>query len=259
MGTEQDNKNGTMDGLQIKQYLMQNPNFLMDYPELLPLLQLPKEWQQAESDSNIIDFRSALIGNLQHQLNITDQENHQLFSVVALNHDYQQRIYQLILLFLQCDNLFSLLKLLSQKMPQILQLNKIVLCVVPNPAYEKSLQDIYFDNLRNVDVKFLQLFAEDEVLQRENITGEHEIYGADTIGSDLLVAMDFYKCRAFIAYGADASDHFTENLSTDLMVFLTKSFAATIKLLARIHDSGMPQPVMDENMRGDTMMDYHKE
>ena len=249
---EEDNK-GAINSLQVKQYLLQHPDFLMDYPELLPLLQLPKEWQQADNASKIVDFRSALIGNLQHQISMTDQENDELFSVVALNHDYQQRIYQLVLLFLQCDSLFGLTQLLSQQMPKILQLKKIVLCVVPHPDYEELLQDIYFEHLHNIDASFLQLFANDEVLQRENITGEAEIYGADDISSDLLVAIDFYKCRAFIAYGSDTPNHFTENLSTDLMVFLTKSFAAMIKLLTRDHIAHHQQKT--DNATADNFMD----
>ena len=74
---------------EIKEYLLKNPDFLLQHDDLLRSLKLSEEWVDGD---NIVDFRAALIANLQNQLNIRDAENLELFSVARTNHDYQQRI-----------------------------------------------------------------------------------------------------------------------------------------------------------------------
>ncbi len=215
----------------IKEYLLANPDFLLRHDELSSALKLPAEW--AEGD-NIVDFRSALIGHLQNQLNMRDAENRELFSIMRVNHDYQQRIHQLVLKILSCESQWQLLNMLTQAMPKQLELEKIVLCFIPQTEYEPFLQNMVCDNLRLISGKTLHLLRGEKVLQRNHMQGEPEIYGMNKIHSDILIMVDFYRCRGFMAFGSSVPEQFDQTLEADYMIFLANIFMQMMKLFNRI-------------------------
>ncbi len=219
----------------IKEYLLANPDFFLRHDELLNALKLPEEW--AEID-NVVDFRSALIANLQNQLNIRDAENRELFSIARVNHAYQQNIHHLVLKMVACETQQDLLNMLTHTMPKQLEVEKITLCLVPQADTEPLLQNIMGDNLRLISGKILHLLGGEHVLQRKHIEGEPEIYGtknydAGQIHSDLLIAIDLYGCRGFMAFGACAPEQFDQTLEADYMIFLTNIFVQMLTLLHR--------------------------
>ena len=219
----------------IKEYLLANPDFLLRHNDLLSALKLPEEWTELD---NVTDFRSALIANLQNQLNIRDAENRELFSIARVNHGYQQNIHHLVLKMVSCKSQKDLLNMLSQTMPKRLEVEKIILCIVPQADTEPLLQNIMGDNLRVINGKILHLLGGEQVLQRKHIEGEPEIYGTKTydaglIHSDILIAINLYDCRGFMAFGSCAPEKFDQTLEADYMIFLTNIFVQMLKLLNR--------------------------
>ncbi len=225
----------------IKEYLRANPdflaNFLLRHDDLLRTLQLPEEWAMADDGDNIVDFRAALIANLQNQLNIRDAENHELFAIARTNHDYQQRIHQLVTQIVSCETPPDLLNMLSQTMPKQLELEKITLCIVPQNDNGALLQNMLGDNLKLINGKILSLLGGDKILQRKHIEGEVEIYGVNNqIHSDMLIAVEFDDCRGFMAFGASAPEQFDQTLEADYMIFLTTIFMQMLKLLNGLNE-----------------------
>ncbi len=219
----------------IKEYLLANPDFLLRHDDLLDALKLPEEW--AEID-NVVDFRSALIANLQNQLNIRDAENRELFSIARVNHNYQQNIHRLVMKMVACESQQDLLNMLSHTMPKQLEVEKITLCLVPQADTEHLLQNIMGDNIRLISGKILHLLGGEKTLQRKHIEGEPEIYGtkiydAGQIHSDILIAIDLYDCRGFMAFGSCAPEQFDQTLEADYMIFLTNIFVQMLTLLHR--------------------------
>ncbi len=219
------------DEQQIKVYLQKNPDFLIRHSDLLTNLEFPKEWTE---DGNLIDFRSALIENLQHQLAVRDAENHELFSIARVNHDYQQRIYDLVLQMLECNCMQDLFAMLVDDMPKQLELEKIMLCIVVEPQSTDFVQKMEFENLRQINSKMFGLLQGNHVMQRKHMKGEAKIYDTNLIHSDILIAVNINQSKGFMAFGSRAPEQFDRKLGSDFMIFLTNVFVNMMSLLNQV-------------------------
>ncbi len=230
----------TISPQKINDFLTKNPDFFLQYPDLLEKLTIPPQWQK-NPNMKILDFRSALISQLQKNLALRDLQNYNIISIYETNENHQNRIHNLILQILATDSLQATLAMLAKEMPQTLDLEKVVLCVAPHK--NDLLQDMYFENLRIIDSKWLQEFNENEIVIKAHISDDHEteceachkIYGTANIHSDLRIAINLPKVKGFLAFGSNFPNKFNTEQSTQLMVFLTRSFEAMIKIRITDH------------------------
>ncbi len=97
---------------QVGQYLLDNPDFLAQHPEVIPHLQLPN----AMHADNVANLQGFQLTKLQQKLSRVQQQNRQLLGNAQQNDTSATAINELVLEVLQISSLTQLRKTLTQRL-----------------------------------------------------------------------------------------------------------------------------------------------
>ncbi len=195
----------------VQKFLLENPNFFLNNPEILNNLKFPKNGDYTEEEK-IISYKDWIIDDLkQKQKSILDTAKYNFFT--------QQKVLNCSLKILKKKKINETLEFIINKTPKIFDLEVINL-VTSN---------------RNLSNKFKLIFKEEEVIQMLHDGERYLILDAvdDTlrifseskckIYSNAIFSVDpkVFESPLLLVFGSK-NDHFLSNKAFDLIYFFSK-------------------------------------
>ena len=103
----------------IAAYLQENPNFLLENPQLL----------KPRKDEKIVDLQQVLVGKLREESLRLNEMTAQLIELSRNNLDVQERTHNAVLALLEATSGEEFISILKEKVPAILEIDIILLCI----------------------------------------------------------------------------------------------------------------------------------
>ncbi len=195
----------------VLKFLLENPNFFLNNPEILNSLKFPKNDDYVQEEK-VISYKDWIIDDLkQKQKSILDTAKYNFFT--------QQKVLNCSLKILKKKKIDEILDFIIKKTPKIFDLEVINL-VTSN---------------RNLSNKFKLIFKEEEVIRMIHNVERYLILDAvdDTWGifseinckiySNAIFSIDpeVFESPLLLVFGSK-NDHFLSNKAFDLIYFLSK-------------------------------------
>jgi uncharacterized protein YigA (DUF484 family) len=117
----------------VESYLRDNPDCLIQRPDLLRSLTPPSRYH---GDESIADFQKAVIQGLRSDLDRLSRESADIVSLSQSNLSQQQRTHAAALLLLQAETPADLHRVLSHDWPPLLQVDAIILALEDPDCHE---------------------------------------------------------------------------------------------------------------------------
>ena len=209
----------------IKDFLINNPDFIMDDMDILNSLlsSIPKQ-----TGKNIIDLRGVFSERLEEKYSALEKTHK---SVVAAAHDNintMKSINRAVLKILEVKKLSDLLKILDADIKSIFKLSNIFLCFDSIEALSESWPDHRClllmnegDCCRYIDLQPGQIPAKN-VLLRKVRSRENFVYkGTDPILSEAVISLILSDSKevCLLVMGSANPEYFNPNQASDLLSF----------------------------------------
>ncbi|MDA1100329.1 MAG: DUF484 family protein [Proteobacteria bacterium] len=109
----------------VREYLLENPNFLTDNPELLPLLRP----EARHSGENVLDMGQIVTRRLCDEVTRLQAQQEELLANGRANQAAQKRIHAAALAMLEARDFEHLIHVVTRDLAEILGIDTVTLCV----------------------------------------------------------------------------------------------------------------------------------
>ena len=214
------------DASSVFEYLQKNPEFLIENPELLEILKTPPRWKDT-NDDNIVDIQTLMLDRMRTKSTTLKNAADLLISTTRSNMMIQTRTHAAVIAMLEAKSIASLVNLVLDELPVILDLDAVSLCV------EKSNNNLQL--LDQTNIKWIaQGYVNDIIGDRnsktkliENSKRDEQVFGklSNTIKSAAYGRLQFDKeiSTGFLALGSRTPGAFHEEQGTELLNFTTRT------------------------------------
>ncbi|MCF8482251.1 MAG: DUF484 family protein [Rhodospirillum sp.] len=220
-----------LDEASVLGYLLENPDFLMDHPEVLMVATPPARFE-APGNNKVVDIQHIMLKRLQTEMADLQDCAEQLIITTRSNMSTQKGTLQAALAVMDCEGLSSVARTIAEDLPMLLDVDSCALRlerhVMPpegldtNPAGDDD-QDVV-----TLPAGFIEtLFgAEAHAVLRPSVDTEAVIHGeaAGAIRSDALVRIDAGPDLppGLFALGSRVEGTFEPEMALDLLIFLAR-------------------------------------
>jgi uncharacterized protein YigA (DUF484 family) len=221
LGEDETAKQQSVSASQVASFLRCNPNFFADHPGVLDALELPERTQ----GDGIVDLRQFMVQRLREEIDGLTDARDDLLATGRNNLHAQARIHKAIVSLLDARSFEQFVEIITTDLAAILDLDMVVISV------EHSSEDHPPGRTRGVNQILRGMIAQmmgpgGEIILRDHIEGEPEIYGAGAglIRSDALIrlAISPRAPQALLALGSRQPDHFHQGQGIELLNFLAR-------------------------------------
>ncbi|MDG1995505.1 MAG: DUF484 family protein [Emcibacteraceae bacterium] len=212
----------TLDEKTVKSFLIDNPDFLIQNPDLFSILTPPNR----STDDGIVDFQNLMIDNLKS--NLEDLKNNQgtLIDTSRNNLTTQVQVHEAVLNLLNSDSIDHIGHIVTQDWADMLHIDVIRIC---------------FEEGHKVDIPNLKELAplpkgttkkhlgNDDIIQlRGDVEVSDDIFGPakSLVKAEALIKIPAteHNPPGILAFGSRDADMFYPGQGTELLRFLGKSF-----------------------------------
>ncbi len=117
-----------VDASNVSKYLRDNPDFLVENPDLLEILAAPTRWEDGEA-GNVVDMQTSMLDRMRDESsNLKDAAN-LLISTTRSNMMVQTRTHAAVIAILGADNLERLVHVVCYDLPLLLDIDAASLCL----------------------------------------------------------------------------------------------------------------------------------
>ena len=215
----------TIDASTISQYLRENPDFLIDNPELLEVLSFPNRWKNGEG-GNVVDLQTSMLGRMRDESATLKDATNLLISTTRSNMMIQTRTHAAIIAILGAESLKKLLHVVLYDLPLLLDIDATSICMEKEKNISSSVDES--------DIRWLSLGSINKILggpdkftklveQRDH---EDNIFGG---ASGIVNSAALCRFRSnygipdgLLALGSRNRGAFHNGQGTDLLIFLTR-------------------------------------
>ncbi len=205
---------------QITRFLQDNPNFLLENPDIFDLLTPPTTVQ----GKNIADFQGHMIKRLKADKENALNSTREIVKNVRSNMNNQHRIHTAVLRILEAARFDDFIHAITMDLTSILDVDISVLLVETNSS---DIPHIHQNGIRILPEGTIDKWMIGKhVLLQDNISGIEAIYGggAALVCSQILLRVDISMDTppAIIAFGSRNPNMFEEGQATDQILFLAR-------------------------------------
>ncbi|MBT7266353.1 MAG: DUF484 family protein, partial [Rhodospirillaceae bacterium] len=144
-----------IDALKVTEYLRENPDFLVDNPDLLDVLAAPTRWEDGDG-GNVVDMQTSMLDRMRDEsTNLKDAAN-LLISTTRSNMMIQTRTHAAVIAILGADNLERLVHVVCFDLPLLLDIDAASLCL--------ETGEEGFPELGDTDIRWFGAGTVDKVL-----------------------------------------------------------------------------------------------
>lgn len=208
-------------------YLVANPDFLIQHPDLLSRLTPPP----ADRDGAVVDLRAFMVDRLRADLDRARRQQRALISASRANLNTQNRIHAAVVFLLDAENFEQLIQIVTTDLAVLLDLDVAALVI---EASTKDLPGVLSSGVRVVgeDAITGRLHGQSHLLESD-IAGEEVIYGAGAglVRSQALIRLNVSSQTppCMLALGSREPDMFHPGMRTELMTFLSRVLERLIR------------------------------
>ncbi len=213
---------------EVRQWLLHNPGFFQNNPDILELMTPPAETKGRK----VADFQSYMIKRLREDKLEALASNQELVETSRANMHNQERIHEAIIRLLDSESLDELLFTITMDFPSLLGVD-IAALVVESNGHE--IPHIHVSGVRVVPSGTIERWMEGQkVLIESDIAGIEAIYGggAGLVKSQILLSLNIAGDTppALIAFGSRNPTLFHEGLGTSQIQFLAGVIQRCLRL-----------------------------
>lgn len=220
-----------MDASNVSEYLRENPEFLIEHPDLLEILAAPSRWEDGEA-GNVVDMQTSMLDRMRDESsNLKDAAN-LLISTTRSNMMVQTRTHAAVIAILGADDLERLIHVVCFDLPLLLDIDAASLCL------ETGQEG--FPELGNTDIRWFSPGTVDRVLGGvgenaklvEHTKDDGTVFGeaAGIVKSAALGRLQpgHGIPNGLLALGSRNRGAFHGGQGTELLVFITRVLELTI-------------------------------
>jgi len=227
-----------LDALQVKDYLLANPEFFQQYPILLEQLRIP---HQKRGTVSLVELQSQ---QMREKVTLLQEQINQLMSVAQQNERIYRLYAELNLALCRCTSVDELLSVLQERIKQQFALSAVTLklfCEEDNHAdnawmllRQKRLtgSDFFFGRLTQseIDTLFASVLSENENVESVALmtigdAAQKQHQQQSNQGRDATYT-------GIMAIGSSAADHFSPEMDTLLITQLQQLMTLLVNKLA---------------------------
>ncbi len=192
-------------------FLRENPEFLTQHPELLPL-----------QSGNVVNFQQAMVHKLRSDKERSEDRQRMMIDNARANMTIQARVQAAVLRTIEAKNFEDLLEIISNEVSLMLQVD-VVSVTFEQPAVANSVNfppTIALLKPGTLDA----LLGANEALVQANIDGDPRVFGpaARLVKSQALIRLQVAKDlpQGLLAFGSRDPLLFADGQGTELAGFL---------------------------------------
>ncbi len=220
-----------LEASKVSEYLRENPDFLIDNPDLLEVMSPPTRWEDGEA-GNVVDMQTSMLDRMRDEsTNLKDAAN-LLISTTRSNMMIQTRTHAAVIAILGADNLERLVHVVCFDLPLLLDIDAASLCL--ETGDDGSLE------LGETDIRWLAPGTVDSVLGGrdefakliEHTKDDGSVFGeaAGIVKSAALGRLQpgYGIPNGLLALGSRNRGAFHGGQGTDLLIFITRVLELTL-------------------------------
>ena len=205
-----------------RKFLMQNPDFLINNPDLYSILTPP---DRSKGD-RIVDFQNIMIEKIKKKLKDLQHNQGHLIDTSRNNLTTQAQVHEAVLCLLETEALNHIGHIVTQDWADMLHIDVIRICFeVDHPINPPALKEITLLQKGRVNEYLNQ---EDIILLRGEANVSEDIFGPakPLVKTEALIKIPKtkYNPPGILAFGSRDLDMFYPGQGTELLRFLGKSY-----------------------------------
>ena len=205
-----------------RKFLMQNPDFLINNPDLYSILTPP---DRSKGD-RIVDFQNIMIEKIKKNLKDLQHNQGHLIDTSRNNLTTQAQVHEAVLCLLETEALNHIGHIVTQDWADMLHIDVIRICFeVDHPINPPALKEITLLQKGRVNEYLNQ---EDIILLRGEANVSEDIFGPakPLVKTEALIKIPKtkYNPPGILAFGSRDLDMFYPGQGTELLRFLGKSY-----------------------------------
>lgn len=211
----------------VRNWLIAHPDFLTTNADLLTTV-LPPE---RDSGDGVIDMQSFLVSRLQKEVSHLNTVQSDFVKAARANLHTQGMVHSAIQAILSATNLGHFVHILTQDLPELLEIDVITLCVEDGPIPLPDMTGL--QRLKAGSIKRAN-WQKQTIILRPVAPKSKAVFGPakDLVYSDALIRLDVPSLHAdaMIAFGSRETGHFQEDQATDLLNFLAIAMQSCMQM-----------------------------
>ena len=205
-----------------RKFLMQNPDFLINNPDLYSILTPPDR----SVGDRIVDFQNIMIEKIKKNLKDLQHNQGHLIDTSRNNLTTQAQVHEAVLCLLETEALNHIGHIVTQDWADMLHIDVIRICFeVDHPINPPALKEITLLQKGRVNEYLNQ---EDIILLRGEANVSEDIFGPakPLVKTEALIKIPKtkYNPPGILAFGSRDLDMFYPGQGTELLRFLGKSY-----------------------------------
>jgi uncharacterized protein YigA (DUF484 family) len=220
-----------VDAIQVSGYLRENPEFLVEHPDLLNILAPPSRWEGGNG-GNIVDMQTSMLDRMRDESTDLKDAANLLISTTRSNMIIQTRTLAAVIAILSADNLERLIHVVYYDLLLLLDIDAASLCLETG---EENFQNLNETKIRRISAETVNkiLGGVEEPIQLI----EHTKDGGVVFGEAAELVKSAAFCRlhlgfgipnGLLALGSSKKGAFHNGQGTDLLIFLTRVLELTL-------------------------------
>ncbi len=219
------------DEAKVIQYLQDNPEVLLKYPEIFSSLEIPHSTGGAIS---LVERQLKMLRDNNHSLKSKIDE---LVGIARENEELNQRFHRLALELMNADQLHDVLAMVQDQVQTFFYTDFVCFRFLPEISVDSKLLDGLYLDAHSGIVKSVTpwIKARKPVCGRQDEKINRELFGADMrIGSSALIPLYHTKDLGLLCLGSVSADRFGLSMGTIFLQQLGELVSNRLKNLLQV-------------------------
>jgi hypothetical protein len=211
----------------VRNWLISHPDFLTKNADLLTTVIPPER----VSGDDVIDMQSFLVSRLQREVTQLTALQDDFVEAARTNLHTQEMVHASIQAILSATSLGHFVHIMTQDLPELLEIDVITLCVEDGPIPLPDMTGL--QRLKEGSIARAN-WRKQSIILRPSAPKSKAIFGPakDLVHSDALIKLDVpsLHARTMVAFGSRQAGHFHEDQATDLLRFLAIAMQSCLQM-----------------------------
>jgi uncharacterized protein len=211
----------------VRNWLVSHPDFLSKNADLLA----PSLPSERVTGDGVIDMQSVLVNRLQKEVAELTSVQNEFVKATRVNSHTQDMVHASVKAILSATNLKHFVHILTQDLPELLEIDVITLCIEDGPISLPEMTGL--QRLKEGSIERANWHGR-EIILRAAAPKSKAIFGPakDLVQSNALIKLNVpsLHAKAMIAFGSREPDHFQEDQGTELMTFLAVTMQSCLQM-----------------------------
>ncbi len=220
-----------VDAIQVSGYLRENPDFLVEHPDLLNILAPPSRWEGGDG-GNVVDMQTSMLDRMRDESTDLKDAANLLISTTRSNMMIQTCTHAAVIAILSADSLERLVQVVCCDLLLLLDIDAASLCLETGEENFKSLDETKIRWISTKAVNKVLGGAEEPIQLIEHTKDGGGVFGeaAGLVKSAAFcrLQLGFGIPNGLLALGSSKKGAFHSGQGTDLLIFLTRVLELTL-------------------------------